>query len=124
MHAFRLFAKTNEKGIPLNAFIFSTLLSLVFIYSSTFEQVLLYTSFLLISITTITVAGIFVLRIKGKAQSDGYKAWGYPFTPAIFILVSLWTLIFVAVQQPFESAVSIGVLLVGIVFYFVTKDKE
>lgn len=123
MKVFRFFSKTNSKDIPINAFIFSTLLSLVFIYSSTFEQVLLYTSFLLISITTITVAGIFVLRLKGKVQSDGYKAWGYPFTPIIFILVSLWTLVFVAAQQPFESAVSIGVLLVGVVFYFITKDK-
>ncbi len=123
MKAFRFFAKTNSRGIPINAFIFSTLLSLVFIYSSTFEQVLLYTSFLLISITTITVAGIFILRTKGKIQSDGYKAWGYPFTPIIFIAVSLWTLIFVTVQQPLESGVSIGVFLVGIVFYFITKDK-
>ncbi|WP_420581597.1 APC family permease [Reichenbachiella sp.] len=123
MRAFRLLAKTNAKGIPINAYIFSTILSLVFIYTSTFEQVLLYTSFLLISITTITVTGIFVLRLKGKIQSDGYKAWGYPFTPVIFILVSLWTLIFVAVQQPFESGVSVGIFLLGIVLYFVTKNK-
>ena len=122
MKAFRFFAKTNIKGIPINAFIFSTLLSLVFVYSSTFEQVLLYTSFLLISITTITVGGIFVLRAKGKNQSGGYQAWGYPFTPIIFILVSVWTLIFVALQQPIESGVSISVLLVGIVFFFMTKD--
>lgn len=124
MSAFRFFAKTNSRGIPINAFIFSTLLSLVFIYSSTFEQVLLYTSFLLISITTITVAGIFVLRTKGKIQSDGYKAWGYPFTPIIFIVVSLWTLIFTAIQQPFESGVSMGVFLVGMIFYYITKDKR
>lgn len=124
MRAFRILAKTNGKGIPLNAYIFSTVLSLVFIYSSTFEQVLLYTSFLLISITTITVAGIFVLRYQGKVQSDGYRAWGYPFTPLLFILVSLWTLIFVAVQQPFESSVSIGIFLLGVVLYFVTRDKS
>lgn len=124
MKAFRLFAKTNTKGIPINAFIFSTLLSIVFIYSSTFEQVLLYTSFLLISITTLTVGGIFVLRIKSNSQSDGYKAWGYPFTPIIFIGVSLWTLIFVAIQQPFESAISIGILLLGIVAYYVTRDRK
>jgi len=124
MKAFRVFAKTNSKGIPMNAFVFSTLLSLVFIYSSTFEQVLLYTSFLLISITSITVAGIFVLRRKGERSSDGYQAWGYPLTPIIFIVVSLWTLVFVAVQQPFESAVSICILLVGVGAYFVTRDKE
>lgn len=124
MVAFRLFAKTNAKGIPINAFVFSTILSLLFIYSSTFEQVLLYTSFLLISITTITVFGIFILRRKGKIESEGYRAWGYPFTPVVFILVSLWTLIFVAIEQPFESGISIGIFILGIAMYFISKDKE
>ncbi len=124
MKAFRILAKTNGRGIPINAFAFSTILSLGFIYSSTFEQVLLYTSFLLISITTITVGGIFILRTRDKMQSGDYRAWGYPITPLIFIGVSLWTLVFVAVQQPVESGVSCAILLLGVGLYFVTKDQH
>ncbi len=118
--AFKILAKTNARDIPVNAFIFSAFLSLVFIYSSTFEQVLLYTSFLLILITTVTVSGVFVLR-RREVQGTGYKTWGYPITPLIFIGVSVWTLIFVAIDRPLESIVSIAVLLVGVLFYLLLE---
>lgn len=125
IHTFRVFAKTNAKGIPVNAFVFSTVLSLVFIYSSTFEQVLLYTSFLLILITTITVGGVFIVRQKNMGtEPDSYKTWGYPFTPMLFIIVSVWTLVFVAIDKPFESSISLLILLVGGGIYFLTKNKN
>jgi APA family basic amino acid/polyamine antiporter len=111
-------SKTNDKGIPLNAFIFSTVLSLLFIYTGTFEQVLVYTSFLLILITTLTVAGVFVVRRKRLHVSASYKTWGYPFTPAIFVLVSLWMLVFVVMDKPGESLVGVLILGVGLILYY------
>ncbi len=122
--AFRILAKTNSRNIPANAFVFSACLSLLFIYSSTFEQVLLYTSFLLIFITTITVGGVFILRKRNRNMiSETYKTWGYPVTPLIFIVVSVWTLIFVAIDRPVESLVSIGILATGIFVYFLVERK-
>ncbi len=122
--AFNILSKTNSKGIPANAFVFSALLSLLFIYSSTFEQVLLYTSFLLILITTITVGGVFILRkSKGGSESETYKTWGYPITPLVFIVVSIWTLAFVAIDRPMESLVSVGILGAGILIYFLVERK-
>ena len=124
LRALRFLARTNSQGIPVNSFVFSAILGLLFIYTSTFEQVLLYTTFLLILITTITVGGVFILRWrKMPAEPGGYRTWGYPFTPALFILVSVWTLIFVAIDKPFESLVSIGILLVGALVYFGVESK-
>jgi len=124
LHALKILSKTNGRDIPVNTFVFSAALSLLFIYTSTFDQVLLYTSFLLILITTITVAGVFILR-RRKSDSDvsSYKTWGYPFTPLVFIGVSIWTLIFVAIDRPFESMVSVAILLLGIGIYFVADRK-
>lgn len=125
IHALRIFAKVNSKGIPTNAFLFSTVLCLLFIYTSTFEQVLLYASFLLILITTITVGGVFIVRLKRKHLETGaYKTWGYPFTPLLFIGVSLWTLVFVAIDKPFESLISIAILVVGVAVYFISEMKD
>lgn len=125
IYALRIFAKVNAKGIPTNAFIFSTFLCLLFIYSSTFEQVLLYTSFLLILITTITIGGVFMIRLRGKHHEQGtYKTWGYPITPLLFIAVSLWTLIFVAIDRPFESLISVAILVVGVIIYFLSDSKQ
>ena len=121
--ALRFLSKTSNKGIPVNAFWFSTVLSLLFIYTSTFEQVLVYTSFLLILITTLAVAAVFVVRAKGLGKSEDYRTWGYPFTPLIFLLVSLWMLVFVAIDKPFESMISCGILIIGfLIYYFVERQ--
>ena len=113
----------NTKGIPVNSFYFQLMIALIFIYTSSFDQVLIYASFLLILITTLTVAGIFVLRIRQPDLPRPYKAWGYPFTPLIFLVVSVWTLAFVMIDKTFESLVGIGILIAGLVIYFITDKK-
>jgi len=113
----------NTKGIPVNSFYFQLMIALIFIYTSSFDQVLIYASFLLILITTLTVAGIFVLRIRQPNLPRPYKAWGYPFTPLIFLVVSVWTLTFVIINKTFESLVGTGILIAGLVIYFITDRK-
>ncbi|MCZ6520147.1 MAG: amino acid permease [Bacteroidetes bacterium] len=113
----------NTKGIPVNSFYFQLMIALIFIYTSSFDQVLIYASFLLILITTLTVAGIFVLRIRQPNLPRPYKAWGYPFTPLIFLVVSVWTLTFVIIDKTFESLIGIGILITGLVIYFITDRK-
>ena len=123
LKALRLLSVKNRKGVPVNAFVFSTLLSLIFIYSSSFQQVLVYTSFLLILITTLTVGSVFVVRSKKMGAPDTYKTWGYPITPVVFLLVSLWMLVFAAMDKPMESLVSLGILVVGLLLYVWVERK-
>ncbi len=113
----------NTKGIPVNSFYFQLMIALIFIYTSSFDQVLIYASFLLILITTLTVAGIFVLRIRQPNLPRPYKAWGYTFTPLIFLVVSVWTLTFVIINKTFESLVGMGILIAGLIIYFITDRK-
>ena len=118
------FSKTSEKGIPVNAFIFSTILSITFIYTSTFDEVLLYTSFLLILITTITVSSVFVLRIKHTDIKASYRAWGYPFTPLLFLSLNTWILSYLMIEKPYESLVALIVFVVGLMLYFITRTAS
>lgn len=118
----RWLSHTAKNGLPVRAFVLSTLLSLLFIYTSTFEQVLLYTSFSLILITTLTVSGVFIIRIKGLQPA--FKMWGYPIAPALFVAVSVWSLVFVAIDKPFESLISVGILAIGLLIYLLTSRKQ
>jgi len=113
----------HTAAIAVNSFYFQLMIALIFIYTSSFDQVLIYASFLLILITTLTVAGIFVLRIRQPNLPRPYKAWGYPFTPLIFLVVSVWTLTFVIIDKTFESLIGIGILITGLVIYFITDRK-
>ena len=114
----RFFSKVNNSGIPINGFIFQLTISLIFILTSTFEQVLLYAGITFIIINTITVIGVLVLRFYQPALNRPYKSWGYPWTQIIFTISNLWILYFTFKNQPFESLIGIGIILISLIFYF------
>ena len=111
-------AKKNDQGIPVNGFMLQFVISMLFILSSSFEQVLLYTGISLILSTTATVIGIFVLRNREPELDRPYKAWGYPWTPGIFILVNLWILFYTFKEQPFESFIGLGIFGASMGVYY------
>ena len=107
----------SQRGLPVNAFIFQTLVTLAFIYTSTFDQVMLYASILLIANSTLAVAGVYVLRMNEPNLPRPYRTWGYPVTPAIFLAVNIWTLMYVLRTRTFESFVGLVILGVGLTLY-------
>lgn len=115
--AFRWLAVTNERGIPVNSVLFQTGLSLLFIYTSTFDQVLVYAGFTLILSTMLTVAGVFVLRWRRPEVDRPYTTWGYPVTPLLFLVVNAWILVYVLIHRPTESLIGLGIAAVGAALY-------
>ena len=111
-------SKKNDEGIPIVAFSVQLIICMIFILSSSFEQVLLYTGISLIISTTMTVLGLFVLRIRKPKLDRPYKVWGYPFTPAIFIILNIWILFYTFKTQPFESLIGFGIVITSIGLYF------
>jgi APA family basic amino acid/polyamine antiporter len=113
-------AITSEREIPVVSVLFQATVALLFIYTSTFEQVLIYAGFTLTLITSLTVAGVFVLRVREPDLKRPYRTWGYPVTPAIFLLLNTWILIYVFIDKPTESLVGLGIVAVGAALYGVS----
>ncbi|MGH9325034.1 MAG: APC family permease [Vicinamibacteria bacterium] len=108
----------NAKGIPVHAVVVQSLITLTYIYTATFEQVLLYAGFTLNLITAATVAAIFVLRRREPHIERPYRTWGYPWTPILFLALSAWSLTFMMVDRPKESLAGLLTLSAGLVVYF------
>jgi len=115
--ALRWLALTSEREIPVVSVLFQATVALLFIYTSTFEQVLIYAGFTLTLITSLAVAGVFVLRVREPELPRPYRTWGYPVTPAIFLLLNTWILVYVFIDKPTESLVGLGIVAVGAVLY-------
>lgn len=115
--ALHLLSLKSKNGIPVNGMVLQLFLTLILIYSSTFEQVMIYAGFTLNLITTLTVAGVIVLRMRDPALPRPYRTWGYPFTPFLFLLMSFWTLGFVMIDKPVESSFGLGIVLLGVTIY-------
>jgi len=119
MSVLSLFGKKRTNGIPVNAVIFQMIITLLFIYTSSFEQVLIYASFMLTLFTTLTVFGVFVLRFRRPDLPRPYRTWGYPYTPAIYVILSLWIMIYVFKDKTTESLIGIGIAVAGLILYAV-----
>jgi APA family basic amino acid/polyamine antiporter len=116
------FAITNEEGIPVYSVVFQAAVALAFIYTSTFEQVLIYAGFTLTLITSLTVAGVFVLRFTEPDLERPYKTWGYPLTPLVFLALNAWILVYVFIDKPTESLIGLAIVAVGGGIYLVTRQ--
>ena len=116
-----ILSKTNAQGIPVYGYLFQYVISLIFIITSSFEQVVLYTGITLILTTTLTVISLIYLRIKNPELKRPYKVWGYPLTSAIFIVLNIWILIYTFKLQTFESLVGLGLMIMGFVIYIIIE---
>jgi APA family basic amino acid/polyamine antiporter len=117
MPVLSLFSKKSRNGIPVNAMLFQLIVTLLFIYTSSFEQVLIYAAFMLTFFTSLTVFGVFVLRIKMPGLTRPYKTWGYPITPAIYVLLNTWIMVYVFQNKTTETLIGIGIAAAGLVLY-------
>ncbi len=117
MPLFQWLGKKSGRNIPVNAIIFQMMITLVFIYTSSFEQVLIYASFMLTLFTTLTVLGVIVLRFKAPGLDRPYRTWGYPITPLIYVVLNVWIMVYVFIDKTQESLIGIGIALVGLILY-------
>jgi APA family basic amino acid/polyamine antiporter len=118
---FKVFSKTTSKGIPAIAIATQCLISLFFILSASFSQVVIYISFTLNLFTFLAVAGIIIMRIKHPNWQRPYKTWGYPLVPVLFLLITGWLMYFGFLSNMKESLLGLLTAVSGIVIYFIYK---
>jgi len=119
--ALKLFAKKTKRGIPVISIILQSAIALLLVFTSSFSSVLTYLGFTLTLFTTMTVVGLFVLRITQPDIPRPFKTWGYPLTPALFILMNLGILYFSLTEKPYESLVGLGTVVLGLIVYFISN---
>lgn len=119
--AFHLFASPG--GLPLAATLAQTAIIAALLITGTFESVLTYVQFTLTLSSFLAVLGVFVLRRREPDLPRPVRAWGYPATPLIFLIVSGWMLWHVFREKPSESFAGLGTLLAGLaVFHFSRRN--
>ncbi len=118
---FKFLTKRNKNGSPVRAILFQSFLSLGFILLSSFEEILIFASFVLALMTFLTVSGVYKLRIQEPELPRPYKVWGYPITPAIYLLLVGYNAIFLIWEKPYISITGFMVLISGLVIYFIRE---
>jgi len=120
---FRRLAMRNASGVPRTAVYTQGGLTIVFIVTSTFESVLVFSGFILGLSSLATVLGVFVLRFRSGAdkQPGSYRTWLFPLPPLIYSAIMIWTLSFIAFNRPQEAAVAAIIIVLGFISYLLTE---
>jgi APA family basic amino acid/polyamine antiporter len=93
-------------------------ITLLLVVTSTFERVLVYTECVMLASSALTVAGVFVSRSRHRDLPRPFRVPGYPWTPLVFLAVSLYMLIFLAANRPRESLMGLATLVAGVLLYW------
>lgn len=82
--------KVNKGGTPTVALFVSTAVAVLFILGGQrFEAVAAALAFFFVANYTVTFISVFVLRRREPDSPRPYRAWGYPWTTALALLVSV-----------------------------------
>ncbi len=98
----RFFGKDNSRGIPVRAIWLQTAISSFMVLTSSFEKILFYSGFILQLFTTLTVAGVIIMRFREGAP-QGYRSPLYPLFQILFLLFSVWMLTVLIREEPENS---------------------
>src|ERR1039458_9499478 len=89
--------------------------------SGRYDQLYTYVIFGMVLSYTLTVIGLFILRWKRPDVPRPYRCTGYPWLPAIYVLVgAAWTLNTI-IQRPTEAFWGTTIVLIGVPGYLYWK---
>lgn len=111
----RSLGSTNDHGLPRNAIVLMGVVALIFLWSSTFEQILLFAGLVMATNTLFTVMAVFVSRARREAggQKSLFTMPLYPIPAVIFLIITGWTVLYTAVQYPLQLGTAVGLIALG-----------
>ena len=111
-------------GIPAAAVLGQSLLTLLLLLTSAFEQVLVYTQFSLLACSFLTVSGVIVYRFTQPDLPRPFRVPLYPLTPLLFLAISAFAIIYTAAAKPTEALFGALTLLGGLGVYAAVSRGE
>lgn len=122
---FTSLGKVHPKfGTPSTALLVQGVWSCVLVLSGSFDMITDYVIFASWLFYMLGALGVFILRKKMPDVPRPYKVWGYPYTPAIFVLFAFLFLVNSVISDTQNAMMGLILVLSGLPFYFFWKYKK
>ncbi|MGA3126493.1 MAG: amino acid permease [Candidatus Korobacteraceae bacterium] len=92
--------------------------------SGSYGQLLDYTIFAVLLFYILTLVGLFVLRRSRPDAPRPYRAFGYPWLPAIYIVMALFIDVVLLLYKPQYTWPGLVIVLLGIPVYFLWSRRS
>lgn len=118
---FKKVGSLNSKGVPAFALILQGVWSVLLCLSGTYGNLLDYVIFAVLLFFALTILAIFILRVKKPDIPRPYKAYGYPYIPALYIIVTVIIMVILLIYKPNYTFPGLGIVLLGIPVFYLWK---
>lgn len=107
----------NKGGTPYISLLFCYALALLLILFSSFDELFALGAFMMTIISSFTFASVIRLRKKAPDMPRPYRAWGYPYTTWLAIIVTTGMFFGFAYSDPKSLFIIIALFLLSYPFY-------
>ena len=115
---FKSFAKLHPKHkTPAASLIVQAIISIALVLVRDLDQLTNLVIFSSMLFNTLTIGAVFIFRKKMPDLERPYKAWGYPVTVVVTLLIFIGLMINTLVEDPVTSIIGLSVPALGFVCY-------
>jgi APA family basic amino acid/polyamine antiporter len=114
----------NKNEVPAYGLWIQALVASLLCLSGKYGDLLTMVSFIVVIFYVLTIIGIFILRKKEPDMPRPYKAFGYPFLPAIYIVMATVFCIGLVYTEPKYSLWGLVITLLGIPLYYIALRNQ
>ncbi|BBO34196.1 APC family permease [Lacipirellula parvula] len=111
--------KISTRGTPVIATVLQGAWSLILLWTTSFEWILLYSGVGLAAFSMLTVNAVYVLRRRRPDLPRPFKTPGYPLVPAVFLVGTTLLTGAVIYERPVISSISLLTIAFGVPVYYV-----
>ncbi|MGH9939967.1 MAG: APC family permease [Blastocatellia bacterium] len=118
-----IFGRLGKRShAPIVAIFTQAAIASVMALTGAFGKLLLYVGSGLMLISALTVAAVYLVRRKSPSDPKiHFSVPGYPFTPAVFILLVILSWVQTLREQPKPAVAALVTILAGIVVYYIGR---
>lgn len=118
-------ALDSRFGTPARALLIQAGWAAALILTGSFESLLAFASFMMILLSGLTAAGVFVLRAAAPGLARPYRTWGYPVVPALYLTACAGMAAGAVAGQPRACLAALALLAAGVpVFYWGARRAD
>ncbi|MGH6680605.1 MAG: APC family permease, partial [Bradyrhizobium sp.] len=121
--ALRIFARRSPSGAPVFAILLQLAVACLMLFTRSFEAVLDFIQFALLFSSFFAVLGVIKLRIMRPDLPRPYRAWGYPLTPLVFLLVTGFMMYYLLTERPLQALLGMVMMMSGLLIYAVVRRR-
>jgi APA family basic amino acid/polyamine antiporter len=121
---FKRAGELNNYDVPEKALWFQCLWASILCISGKYGDLLTYATFASLLFYILTIGGLFILRKKEPDAERPYKAFGYPFVPILYIIITGLICVDLLIYDTRNTGLGLFIVALGVPVYYIFMKND